>query len=428
MITDILLENIKSIKNTQEIKLAPITLLIGDNGSGKSTFIQTLALFSQDAQLTLNDGQIVVQGGFTQLVNDNKKPIKIVVKGKLTNLEVPFSYLRNFDYEIELEYNVNTGGNLAHTRFKLNAKNENPTINTKLANLTPFFNCEWFHNIGTRSFQQNLYNEAKDTTFTLEFVYNPPYNINVSNWLNNKFTQEEQNQILQTLNQIVIGIRLDFENTSYVPALRGVDSGRHRLLDNVPRHPVNASNFNNQSQILSSSLTYNRDLESKISSLMEAILDRKCRSNLQQGILVSVETFNGQKWVNITNEGFGANPLVQLIYQFVRAPPNSMILLEEPEIHLFPAAQKKLIINLIKHAKEENKQLLITTHSEHIYSILLKYQEKYQNDVKMYFCQKDDSNMTKINEITESNRELLKDFLAMDRDELASILEASGLG
>ena len=83
MITKVTLENVKSILNEQEIELTPFTLLIGDNSSGKSTFIQILSLLSQEPFPSLNDGRIINQGGFLHLVNDPQKPIVIKLEGNL---------------------------------------------------------------------------------------------------------------------------------------------------------------------------------------------------------------------------------------------------------------------------------------------------------------------------------------------------------
>ncbi len=219
-------------------------------------------------------------------------------------------------------------------------------------------------------------------------------------------------------------ITKEFENIIFVPALRGIDTQNHALLDKVDRQPVDAYDFNNQAKLLASSLAYNRDMENKVSEILESILKRKCRANLQEGRVISIETKVGEKWVNIMNEGFGANPLVHLIYQFVAAAPNSIILIEEPEIHLFPAAQKQLIIQLVKHAQKENKKLLITTHSAHVYSILSKIKENHDSDVKIYFFKKESDAGTHITEITQENREgVLRDFMKMDVEELADMIE-----
>lgn len=57
--------------------------------------------------------------------------------------------------------------------------------------------------------------------------------------------------------------------------------------------------------------------------------------------------------------------------QIALAPEGSSICIDDPEIHLHPKAQAELAELFIKIAKDEHKQFLATTHSEHIVFRLL---------------------------------------------------------
>ena len=41
-------------------------------------------------------------------------------------------------------------------------------------------------------------------------------------------------------------------------------------------------------------------------------------------------------------------------------------MIENPEAHLYPAAQSRLVDFLVKYAKEKNLQIVLETHSDHI--------------------------------------------------------------
>ena len=60
--------------------------------------------------------------------------------------------------------------------------------------------------------------------------------------------------------------------------------------------------------------------------------------------------------------------LIQLLfYQLVELTrKHSTVLIEEPEIHLHPKAQAELAEVLAETAKAEDKQIIMTTHSEHM--------------------------------------------------------------
>ena len=47
MIEEFRIRNLRSIKDSGSIRLSPITLLLGTNSSGKSTFLRSFPLFSQ---------------------------------------------------------------------------------------------------------------------------------------------------------------------------------------------------------------------------------------------------------------------------------------------------------------------------------------------------------------------------------------------
>lgn len=65
------------------------------------------------------------------------------------------------------------------------------------------------------------------------------------------------------------------------------------------------------------------------------------------------------------NVGFGFSYLLPVIIGVLSATPGSLILIENPEAHLHPAAQSK-IGKLLALAAENGVQILIETHSDHL--------------------------------------------------------------
>jgi len=431
MITKISVENIKSFKEIGTIDISPFTLLIGDNGSGKSTFIQILSLFSQNpSALSLENGQFVSQGGFEQLVNNEEKPIKIKIQGKISIDAEGYNYLNDLTYTLDVEYEKSNQNNIQRVKWKIESLDpQNFLLNELKRKNKVFLESSWDRNTTEKDLFWEFFDEIEKQIFKINIQKPRPMNFSVRRWLPSEYMGEEQKiRFLALMANLSTKLRSELEKISYIPALRGLDTSFQNLVDQIPNHPLDSLNFNHQSSLLASSLAYNRDLEDRISGLIEAVLKRKCRSRLQQGILVSVETYNGEKWVNIMNEGFGANPLVQLVYQIVAAPKNSLVLIEEPEIHLFPAAQKRLVTELIKFAKNDNKHILFTTHSSHIYSVISRLKEQHEKEATIYFFNRDDQNKSStVEEITSANRTgILKEFLSTDVGEIAETLDAAG--
>ena len=108
-------------------------------------------------------------------------------------------------------------------------------------------------------------------------------------------------------------------------------------------------------------------IKAKVQQWSKEITQTEVRPQLGPGPKEAILSRN----FNVINEGFGSNTLVYLLTQLAIAPQNSTIAMEEPEIHLHPKAQAQLADVLVKEATEEDKQLIVTTHSEHILFSLL---------------------------------------------------------
>ena len=73
----------------------------------------------------------------------------------------------------------------------------------------------------------------------------------------------------------------------------------------------------------------------------------------------------GDKDINLAAMGSGISQLVPVVVQTVLTPRKGCIIIEQPEIHLHPAAQASLG-DLFVHSARRNRQLIIETHSEHL--------------------------------------------------------------
>lgn len=91
--------------------------------------------------------------------------------------------------------------------------------------------------------------------------------------------------------------------------------------------------------------------------------------------------------INLYDLGFGASQILPIIAEGFYAPKESIILIEQPEIHLHPKLQADMGDLLIEIAKLE-KKLVIETHSEHL---LLRIQRRIAEgkldikDVAIYY-------------------------------------------
>ncbi|MEO5367274.1 MAG: DUF3696 domain-containing protein [Magnetococcus sp. WYHC-3] len=86
---------------------------------------------------------------------------------------------------------------------------------------------------------------------------------------------------------------------------------------------------------------------------------------------VNVRAKGSCDWVDLPDVGFGISQVLPVLVQCFCAPPGSIIIMEQPEIHLHPNAQSVLadvmidVINSRENASDRAIQLVIETHSEH---------------------------------------------------------------
>ncbi|MDH3890583.1 MAG: DUF3696 domain-containing protein [candidate division Zixibacteria bacterium] len=94
-------------------------------------------------------------------------------------------------------------------------------------------------------------------------------------------------------------------------------------------------------------------------------------SKQRQEYEVKVCTKGSEDWVDLPDVGFGVSQVLPVLVQCFYAPRNSIIIMEQPEIHLHPSAQAALadvmidVMNSREDGSDRNIQLIVETHSEH---------------------------------------------------------------
>jgi len=81
--------------------------------------------------------------------------------------------------------------------------------------------------------------------------------------------------------------------------------------------------------------------------------------------------------VNLADIGFGASQLLPIIVEGIYAKKGSVLLIEQPEIHLHPKLQA-MLADLFIDIVKDGKQVIVETHSEHI---LLRLQRRVAENI-----------------------------------------------
>ena len=87
-----------------------------------------------------------------------------------------------------------------------------------------------------------------------------------------------------------------------------------------------------------------------------------------QPFQVQVRKFGGRlkgPWRNLIDVGYGVSQVLPLLIELLRRDPSSVLLLQQPEVHLHPSAQAALG-TVFGQAAGSGRQLLVETHSDHL--------------------------------------------------------------
>lgn len=94
----------------------------------------------------------------------------------------------------------------------------------------------------------------------------------------------------------------------------------------------------------------------------------------------------------LTDVGFGVSQVLPVLVLLYYVPEGSIILMEQPEIHLHPSVQSALADVMLSVAKRRNIQIIVESHSEHL---LRRFQRRAaegiaeSSDLKLYFVSND---------------------------------------
>jgi len=104
---------------------------------------------------------------------------------------------------------------------------------------------------------------------------------------------------------------------------------------------------------------------------------------------VSIKKTKNAAEVLITDVGFGISQILPVITLCYYVPSGSIVILEQPEIHLHPSVQAGLADVLVDAVTRNRIQVILESHSEHLLRRLqLRIAEGQlkASDTKLYFC------------------------------------------
>ncbi len=382
------IKNFKSLADTGDLGLKPLTILVGPNSSGKSALFKALLALKQTAESRDLQSPLVVNGDYVKL-------------GTYGDFIYGHDLSRVFSIEAELG-----GGSLFDRIVQRTLKRSRKTSEMPSSPSEDIrFGVEFQYNRGTRQIQVKTVSatqgplELLRATRDRKGVYKANTLLSSGNVVMNKFyllrneelpdpeslnlqipSKADLRKLTQSLNYSMIFstfgqfIQQSLRRTHYLGPLRAaperfyiaggetpqdVGLAGERAVDVLRMHrQLIKPSVESESKELVTRVEewvkrFGFSLEVKFSQASSAVYE-----------VLFVDPHTGIS-VNIADVGFGASQVLPVIVEGFYSPPGCTFLIEQPEIHLHPKAQATLgdlLVDLSKH----DRQVIVETHSEHL--------------------------------------------------------------
>lgn len=135
------------------------------------------------------------------------------------------------------------------------------------------------------------------------------------------------------------------------------------------------------------------DLSSALNSWLEYLgLGVKISSEEHPtGYRIKIHQAGSARALSLANVGVGVSQILPILVQGLLAPEDSVLIFEQPELHLHPKSQSRLADFFIGLSRS-GRQCIVETHSEHIINRIrrrmLESTEPEQDEIKIYFTTK----------------------------------------
>ena len=412
MITNITVQNFKCF---QRLGISPklVTVLIGPNGTGKSSVLQALCLLKQwvpmQSRLTLSGNFVQLStNDFVNQATETEIPrVSLSVSGlwdsKDTAIESPVEFQLDFEFNGEAD----TVSKQAQAGFDIAGERARTTRASR----------------GGRRNEPALAIGGAVAGFLLDV---PGVQIAemASMITPHDVHRNEFDKALTCSTALLTAMR-------FVPAVRGLGRRIYRLGTDLHEDILVADGLSAQEDAMVTTMAYSERAVGLVSELMKQVTGVGIKAPVipPQSVLPVSTTQFGEP--SLLAEGSGTNALVHLLFELVRSHSGATVLIEEPEIHLHPGAQAELASVIAGEAKASNKQVIMTTHSEHIAGrLMIEVAEGNLSpqDIAIYSFEKDDDGVCSASEIEISeNGQVaggLRSFFQTDLDEMRRYVDA----
>jgi predicted ATPase len=410
MLTSIRIQNFKAWRDTNEVRLAPLTVIFGPNSAGKSSIGHLLLALKQTASysrraLHLGDANSLIDlGTFKDCIydHDDTQPLSFKLRWNLPSPMQLEDHLHNrkrySGYQLSLNVTISAGKTgqpeVAKLKYRL-LDQDKESID---------FGYERKPSSKEFEFSSHLYRlvRTEGRPWPLD---EPEKFYRISDKSRAKF------QNADFLEDFALSVKEMIDRFYYIGPLREYPRRIYQWSGDTPEDVGSKGEYAVSAMLAAKShdRKLNRGPKGKgrlqpfdefIASWLKdlGIINNFSVRPIAEGrkeYEVLVKTRSNSSEVKITDVGFGVSQVLPALVQAFYCPPNSVVWMEQPELHLHPQVQSELAdafifaIKARENGKNRNVQLIVESHSEHFLNRLLRRvaEEKIiPDEIAIYFC------------------------------------------
>jgi predicted ATPase len=413
MLTKLRIQNFKAWKDTRSIRLAPLTVLFGTNSSGKSSLGQFLLMLKQTVE-SPDRKSIFNTGDSNSAVNPvNLGSYLEMVHKRDSRAKITFSY----------EWQLAEPLSITDPRSTQKFSGDKIAFDAEVGPVTPDQPALSVHSLEyhLKNVQQESLRvgmqpiplkkgkyKVSATPYELtrkqQKVWEPGAPVRFYGFPDEVTAYYQNADFVQDFN---LATERLFKSIYYLGPLREKAARLYHWSGGEPesvgfsgRDTISALLAARERQINDGFRQKRKKFEELIASKLKEMglidsFEVNQISQKRREYEVKVKTPGATDFVDLPDVGFGISQVLPVLVECFYAPPNSIIIMEQPEIHLHPKAQTCLadlfidVISAREDGRDRNIQLIVETHSEHFLRRLqrrIAEQAIENNKVAAYFA------------------------------------------
>ena len=399
----LIIKNIGKLKNA-EVEINGITVITGENNTGKSTVGKTLfslfyGFYDLDKKISMRKiGDI--ENIFLRFVrNMNSENLK-----KIINISDKI--------EKKVNYNKDEISRLLQENESFIPKENLEDVSEKISNIIK---------ITSKSYLENM----------ISYIFNIEFNSQI-NTIGSSYEgriilriKEDEIKIAIKRNEIAIENEINLRSeVIYIDdpfVIDNLNEYRFKDIRYLENHKENLETklFRENNEINISERIILANKLKQINEKLEKVIDGKIKHSQGRWIY----EFKNNKELNLKNlsTGLKSFAILKRLIENGNLKENGTLILDEPEIHLHPEWQLLFAELIVLLQKEFGMHILLTTHSPYFLNAIEVYSEKYKiNEKCKYYIAENTTNGSIIKDMTGNTRNIYRK-LARPIQELENI-------